>query len=341
MARLPIPATTLAALAAACLLATLAPPAAQAVPALEKLSRREQSLGERPLDGDVAHGLQYDHEAFLGVEEARTFDQLTPDESRHRLGNIVGRVDSNGDGFVTGAELRAWIEHTHTRHAGERAGQRHREYDVNGDGLVSWQEYRNTSYGNTLDPEGAALFHVQEGDLATYRHMLQRDERRFRVADRDGDMAATVEELTAFMHPEDFTHMESVVVMETMEDLDKDGDGAISLDEYIGDIMGRGGEALSPGEPEPEWVQTERHQFTDFRDTDRDGKLSYDEVRRWVLPPPDYNHAEAEARHLVYETDRNRDGKLTKEEILEAWSLFVGSQATNYGEDLNKHHDEL
>lgn len=28
---------------------------------------------------------QYDHEAFLGKEEAKTFDQLTPEESKDRL----------------------------------------------------------------------------------------------------------------------------------------------------------------------------------------------------------------------------------------------------------------
>ena len=28
----------------------------------------------------------YDHDAFLGQEEAKTFDQLTPEESKERLG---------------------------------------------------------------------------------------------------------------------------------------------------------------------------------------------------------------------------------------------------------------
>lgn len=36
-----------------------------------------------------------------------------------------------------------------------------------------------------------------------------------------------------------------------------------------------------------------------------------------------------------------QDEKLTKEEILDNWNMFVGSQATNYGEDLTKNHDEL
>lgn len=37
----------------------------------------------------------------------------------------------------------------------------------------------------------------------------------------------------------------------------------------------------------------------------------------------------------------SQDQKLTKEEILENWNMFVGSQATNYGEDLTRNHDEL
>lgn len=34
---------------------------------------------------DDNNSFQYDHEAFLGKEEAKTFDQLTPEESKERL----------------------------------------------------------------------------------------------------------------------------------------------------------------------------------------------------------------------------------------------------------------
>lgn len=34
---------------------------------------------------DEQHNPQYDHEAFLG-DESKAFDQLTPEESRRRLG---------------------------------------------------------------------------------------------------------------------------------------------------------------------------------------------------------------------------------------------------------------
>ena len=36
-----------------------------------------------------------------------------------------------------------------------------------------------------------------------------------------------------------------------------------------------------------------------------------------------------------------QDGRLSKAEILNNWNMFVGSQATNYGDDLTRHHDEL
>lgn len=38
---------------------------------------------------------------------------------------------------------------------------------------------------------------------------------------------------------------------------------------------------------------------------------------------------------------KQQDEKITKMEILANWNMFVGSQATNYGEDLTKKHDEL
>ena len=142
--------------------------------------------------------------------------------------------------------------------------------------------------------------------------------------------------------------------------------------------------AHEDGGPEPEWVKTEREQFSDFRDLNKDGKMDQDEIRQWIMPQ-DYDHAQAEARHLVYESDQDKvqrdwasatswspvsfllakifhcikycysnnywscdspvfssqDQMLTKEEIIENWNMFVGSQATNYGEDLTRNHDEL
>ena len=55
---------------------------------------------------------------------------------------------------------------------------------------------------------------------------------------------------------------------------------------------------------EPDWVKTEREQFGNYRDKNGDGKMDHSEVKHWILPP-NYDHSEAEAKHLLHEADIN------------------------------------
>lgn len=64
--------------------------------------------------------------------------------------------------------------------------------------------------------------------------MRERDFRRFKLADEDYDGSMTFAEFVNFLHPEDAPHMRDVVIRETIDDLDKNKDGVISEDEYIG-----------------------------------------------------------------------------------------------------------
>ncbi|XP_038157431.1 calumenin-A-like isoform X2 [Cyprinodon tularosa] len=292
----------------------------------EKKSRVLQEEPLSQLQHDDNKNFDYDHEAFLGQDEAKAFEHLSPDESKRRLRIIVDRIDDNKDGFVSEEELELWIRNVQNRHMYENVEHQWHEFDLNNDGLISWEEYRNVTYGSYL-----------EGPLTereyNYTNMMSRDERRFKVADSNGDMNADKPEFMAFLHPENHEHMKEVVVQETMEDIDKNGDGFIDLKEYIGDMF-----TAENGVEEPEWVATERQQFYEFRDKNKDGKMDREETLDWILPA-DYDHAVAEAKHLLYESDTNKDGKLTKEEILDKFDLFVGSQVTNYGEVLMRHDE--
>lgn len=58
-------------------------------------------------------------------------------------------------------------------------------------------------------------------------------------------------------------------------------------------------------EGEPDWVKTEREQFSEHRDKDKDGLMNRDEVRDWVMPD-DYDHSKAEAKHLIYQADNDK-----------------------------------
>jgi len=47
--------------------------------------RKKLSDKEHYTDGDK-HNVEYDHEVFLGKEQAKTFSELPPEEARRRLG---------------------------------------------------------------------------------------------------------------------------------------------------------------------------------------------------------------------------------------------------------------
>jgi len=290
----------------------------------DALSDLEHGEGEHE-----EHNPEYDHEAFLGKEEAKTFDELTPDQSKEKLGKLFVKVDEQitADGFVTEDELKKWIQYTQNKYIREDSDKQMKQNDENKDGSVTWAEYSQATYG---------FLDENEDERAHYQEMLKRDENRFKLADKEGDGHLNIEEFSAFLHPENHDYMKGIVVNETLQDIDKDKDGSISLEEYLGDLWPE--EDRAKGD-EPDWVKTEREQFTEFRDKSKDGKMDPEEVKDWILPP-DYDHVSSEAKHLVTESDTNGDGKISKEEMVEKYDLFVGSQATDFGE-IFKGHEEL
>lgn len=178
------------------------------------------------------HNPSYDHEAFLG-EEAKTFDQLSPEESRRRLGVIVDKIDKDADGFVTQEELKEWIKYTQQRYIQDDVDRQWTTHNSDKKDKLPWQDYRSMVYG-FMDEADEDQPEKSEDDNFSYAAMLKRDRRRWSVADKDGDDALTKEEFTGFLHPEEIDEMRDVVVLETMEDIDKDRDGKISVVEYIG-----------------------------------------------------------------------------------------------------------
>jgi Ca2+-binding EF-hand superfamily protein len=306
--------------------------AALALPKSEEKKDRvfDRELSDKEHFQNEHHNPQYDHEAFLG-EEAKTFDQLPPEESKRRLGLIVDKIDNNNDGYVSREELKDWIRYTQKRYISEDVDRQWNQHNPENEEKIPWERYQKLVYGflESMDPSEAE----RDSEGFSYKQMLKRDRRRWSVADSDGDDSLTKEEFGHFLHPEESNHMKDIVVQETMEDIDKDNDGKISLKEYIGDMY-KGDD----GEEEPEWVNNEREQFNTYRDKDGDGFMDTEEVKNWILPQ-DFDHAEAEARHLIYEADSDADEQLTKDEILSKYDLFVGSQATDFGEALARHDE--
>jgi Ca2+-binding EF-hand superfamily protein len=281
---------------------------------------------DKPLSEEVhfeggEHNPEFDHDAFLGKEEAKAFDDMTPEESQKRLGLLFVQIDSNGDNRLTPDELRNWMKHVQNEYIvsdTEKQWTDIKPYDAP---FMTWGEYVNYTYGSDKDEEEMSS--------------ISRDERRWQLADTDGDMVLTKDEYTNFLHPEEAGHMKESVIQETLDEVDKDNDGFVSLEEYMNDVTDANDEDDEDGVG---WSKEDEDEFRNELDQDGDGRLDRDELYNWIVPG-DYDHIAEETKHLFEEADENKDGFLSSKEVTDNYELFVGSQATDYGNVLR--HQEL
>jgi len=265
---------------------------------------------------------------ILDSKMADDVDKMTEEEKVEKLLEIVKKIDTNKDQFLEEDELRRWMQKTSDRYMQEDINNQFPGHDTDNDGLVSWAEYEDSVFGFMTSEDF-------EEQRLTKDQMISRDKRRFEAADLDQNGSLDEKEFGSFLHPEDHDHMRAIVVSETLEDLDKNGDGKIDQNEYISDMYHPDGDE----EEEPVWLKIEIEHFRTIRDKDGDGFLNHDEVQNWLLPV-EYDHIEAEAQHLVSECDTDDDAKLSYDEVLKKYDIFITSQATNWGEALT-YHDEL
>lgn len=284
------------------------------------------------------HDANYDHKAFLGADQSEQFDNLSPAESRNRLEQLArNKLDANKDGRVTEDELRDWIAYSQKRYIHEDVDRQWKAFGrLKDDETLSWAEMLKTAYGFDSDEEAENAPERHDTGL-NHRPMVERDRERFKAADEDNNDILTKKEFHDFLHPEDAERMHAVVVKEALLDLDRDKDGRVDVDEYLHDIYPE----LEDRDAElPHWYGAEKENFAKIRDKNGDGYMDENEVSDWLLPK-ETDFVTAEAKHLINQADADRDGVLTIEEILISHDVFVGSQATDFGSQLQKPHDEL
>lgn len=93
------------------------------------------------------HDVRYDHDAFLGPD-AQKFEEFPPEESKLKLKIIVTtKIDTNQDNKVSVQELEAWIEKQRKAFMYEAVEKNIKDEDKNGDGKISWEEYKIAHFG--------------------------------------------------------------------------------------------------------------------------------------------------------------------------------------------------
>ncbi|XP_015758332.1 PREDICTED: calumenin-like isoform X3 [Acropora digitifera] len=268
-----------------------------------KLSDKEH------FDKDGKHNKEYDHEAFLGKEK-KSFDKLTPEESIERLGKLVDQIDKDGDGKVSAQELKDWIQFSKTQQHLDAAGKRWEDTKTREEKLVSrsdfkgdksidpmgplpWERYKRMSYGP--DPEN-------HEDSKRLLKQMKMDERRWKAADLDHDGKLSKAEFAAFNQPWEYDYMHVVAAQENLEDMDKDKDGKISLQEFLEGIYQKSASEMT--EEELKRKEADKEYFQSERDRNKDGFLDTDEMKEWLFPTS-FDYLAAEASHLIYHADSN------------------------------------
>jgi hypothetical protein len=294
------------------------------------------------------HNNEFDHEAVLGSKtKAKQFDTLSPSESKRRLRLLViNGMDINKDGFVD-KELIDWVIKSFNTLAIEDDEERLEEEDLNRDGFVTWVEYLRDSF----DIEG----NLEDNNFLRDQLMAE-DKALWGTADLNADGKLDVNEFAAFNSPEEFEHMHHTIYTQMMLRRDKNKDGFLDLIEYSSDVNG------NPPDPKSEHFIIEKDRFYKDYDIDGDGKFNEKESLLWLIPDNRFNAfksfeslifdyliyylreiAESEANHFISTSDDNNDGKLSTDEIVEHYDIFVGSEATDFGQQLENKRllDEL
>ncbi|KAM3176362.1 hypothetical protein ACTXT7_006674 [Hymenolepis weldensis] len=241
---------------------------------------------------------------------------MTKQEGEKLLAELVDKMDLDKDGYIMEEELRKWLKHVASRYVEQDVKRTYdgyvREFKTD---YITFEQHK-TRLSDDFDED-------VDSDDEELKDAIARDEKRFRIADKDGDGKLTREEFAAFLHPEEFEEMRDIVIDETLDDLDTNRDGKIDLDEYTSEVFFVEAwlqdsqnnpqsklficheDIWADESPAPEWVKTEQKQFKDIRDKDKDGFLDREEIRAWLFPT-DYDHIESELKHLMSETDDDK-----------------------------------
>nr|CAB3265500.1 reticulocalbin-2-like [Phallusia mammillata] len=285
------------------------------------------------------HNPQFDKEVLFSDDDEEDDDNavfnLPLGEQKAKLKNLVEKkIDANQDGFVDRSELEAWALKAINRFEIEYVKEDFPSIDSNKDGLISWEEYMSDTYGDNFKEIEFGDPNSESEEWKSIVSSYNKDETMFKAADQDKDNNLDMSEFISFKHPRLTPQTREVLVEHSLTSSDTDKDGAISLDEFLGNYRKK-----ENGE-QPDWIAMEVDKFKYDFDLDGDGKLTGEEIIRWVASDNSVEASE-EADHLIGECDTNADSKLTVSEILNNHELWLESDATDYGKQLLQNHDEL
>ncbi|PON67421.1 Parvalbumin [Trema orientale] len=140
------------------------------------------------------------------------------------------------------------------------------------------------------------------GDWSDFSNDIQFDlSEAFKLIDRDNDGIVSRKELEALLLRLSGGEPSHDVVATMLSEVDSDGDGCIS----VAALTSRLGSAQTACEPTDE---SELREVFEFFDTDRDGKISAEELLSFFTAVGDDRCTLEDCRRMIDAVDKNKDG---------------------------------
>lgn len=284
----------------------------------------------------------FHQEVFLGKDMDGFDEDSEPRRSRRKLMVIFSKVDVNTDRRISAKEMQHWIMEKTAEHFQEAVKENKlhfRAVDPDGDGHVSWDEYKVkflASKGHNEREIADAIKNHEElkVDEETQEVLGNLRDRWYQADNPPADLLLTEDEFLSFLHPEHSRGMLKFMVKEIVRDLDQDGDKQLSLPEFIslpvGTVENQQGQDIDDN-----WVKDRKKEFEELIDSNHDGIVTMEELENYMDPMNEYN-ALNEAKQMIAIADENQNHHLEPEEILKYSEFFTGSKLMDYARNVHE-----
>ncbi|XP_035214389.1 45 kDa calcium-binding protein-like isoform X2 [Stegodyphus dumicola] len=247
------------------------------------------------------------------------------------------RADTNQDGFLNVEELEIWIMNKVKEHFHRAVRDNFLIFtslDKDHNGRVSWEEYH-------------VNFMIEQGFNKTYAKNHPENHKHLKRKVKEKILLDKAAWSEAANSDPDALNIDEFLTFRHPEH------SHVSLLNMVNDIIGSldtdGDEMLSEQEfvemPDPdetnqslaEWKQQRTREFRDTIDLNRDGKVTREELLMYN-DPENPVHSKMEAKKLIKLADVNKDQLLSLEEVLAKKDSFLGSKMVDTARSF---HDEF
>ncbi|MCJ8741903.1 hypothetical protein PDJAM_G00076180 [Pangasius djambal] len=284
----------------------------------------------------------FHQEVFLGKEMEEFDEDSEPRKNRKKLIEIFSKVDFNKDRSVSAKELQRWIMEKTEEHFQEAVKENKlnfRAVDPDGDGHVTWDEYRVKFLASKGFNEKEVAEKIKNNeelkvDEETQEILESLKDRWFQADNPPADQLLNEDEFLSFLHPEHSRGMLKYMVKEIIRDLDQDGDKELTLSEFISLPMGTV-ENQQGQDIDDDWVRERKKEFEEVIDSNHNGIVTMEELEEYMDPMNEYN-ALNEAKQMIAVADENQNHNLELEEILKYSEYFTGSKFMDYARNVHE-----